>query len=135
LAGGQLDLCAARWIGALAQGLTQSITRLRQAFTGGLSAVHGALAARSMALSARICARICSKTRGGPFLRAFDQAGHSASFDQSKEKAGNGQNQKDKEQCLGNTDRTGGNAAKAKQGGNQGDDKKYNGVVQHGGSW
>ena len=44
----------------------------------------------------------------------------SAFFDQAKQKTGNGQNQKYKEQCFGNTDGTGGNAAKAKQGSNQG---------------
>lgn len=49
-----------------------------------------------------------------------------------KRKLAMAKTRKTKNKCLGNTDRTGGNAAKAKQGGNQGDDKKYKGVVQHG---
>jgi hypothetical protein len=67
----------------------------------------------------------------GRTWQGADQAAHSAPFDQAEEKTGNGQSQKDKEQRFGNADSPGGNATKAKQGGNQGDDKKYDGVVQH----
>jgi hypothetical protein len=62
----------------------------------------------------------------------FGSLGHSTFLDQAEEKRGNGQDQKDEEECLGNADSPGSNAAKAKQGGNQGDDEKYNSVVQHG---
>jgi hypothetical protein len=55
----------------------------------------------------------------------------SAFFDEAKQETGNGQNQKHDKQCLGNADRASGDAAKAEQGGNQGNDKKYNGIVQH----
>lgn len=49
----------------------------------------------------------------------------------SEQEAGYGQNDEDKEQDLGDAHSACGNAAKAEQGSDQGDDKENNGVVQH----
>jgi hypothetical protein len=54
-----------------------------------------------------------------------------ATFDQSKEKTGNRQDNEHDEQQLANAHGTRGNAAKAEQGSNQGNDKKDDGVMQH----
>ena len=56
----------------------------------------------------------------------------SAPAGQSDQEAEDCQHGKDKEQDLADANGAGGDAAKTEQGCDQGDDKKYNGVVQHG---
>jgi hypothetical protein len=63
-------------------------------------------------------------------LRKKEQTG-SVAFDLAKQKTEHSQNQKNKEQCLGNAHRTRYDTAKAEQRGKQRDDKKDGGIVQH----
>jgi hypothetical protein len=53
--------------------------------------------------------------------------------DQPKQETGNRQNGKHDEEDLADARSTGGNTTKAENCGNQGNHKKYNGVMQHGG--
>jgi hypothetical protein len=55
----------------------------------------------------------------------------SASFDKTKQEAGDGQNSENYEQNFPDSDSAGSNATEAEQRGNQRNDKKYNGIVQH----